>query len=1152
MSTPQTTTLLHHLRQWAAGRGDDPHSDRELLQRFATQRDESAFAAVVRRHGPMVLSVCRRILHQSQDAEDAFQATFLVLLRKAGSHRWHDTIGGWLHRVATRIALRLRTDAARRSAEVPRMEESIVADPLEQLTVRELLAAFDEELARLPERYRAPLVLCSLQGKTQEETARQLNCSLSTIRRRLERGRQILHKRLTRRGLELPAVLAAVLLSKEASAVVPPLLRMAVMQAVHGSVSARVALLADGLWRAAVLTPMKAAVAAILMLGALAAGTGLVAHHFRAAKPPDSESSANAPPDKAKSDKAERADLYGDPLPPGALLRMGTVRFRNRDILLNIAYSPDGKLLAAAGYNGAILLYDAATGTKRRRFQGDPHAIAALAFAPDSKTLASTGSRAIQIWDIAAGKELRRFDAVVSQTEHFTVPLVYSPDGKMLAFEGPDHSVRLVDANNGKESVRLKGHQRSIRYLAFSPDGKTLFSAAGEGYNKDGRVRVWAVANGKELKTFALRGGGNNPQPGKPVAFSPDGKTLAFAALERRLVMQGRNILSLHAEVVTLLDLDSGAVRRTLEPREKPFASAVFSADGKTFAAINVVETAKTAYCVNCISLWDTASGALLLELPAYGEYFGRQGPNLLAFAPDGNKLVAAAASPSLYVWNLDRGRERLDRPQSHQNLVLSIAYSPDGRTLATASSDRTLALWDAATGRQRLRLDGHEGAIQSLAFSGDGKLLASASVAPEQSVRLWDATSGKELRRYEIPMEPIGEHQYVSVSTWVAFADNGKTLAAAGTDRKVRLWDVATGKEIRNASVRGLSLPPKDKANDYWNNRVWDVALTRDGRIAALYAAKILSVVDVATGQALYHYEIGAIPTTTVLALSPDGKTLLRGADKTVRLVEAAGGAELHKLDLPATVFSAAFSADGRCVAIAAGEAGATIHLIDVPSGKELLRLHGHDARVRSLAFSPDGNHLATGQWDSTALVWDVASARRKLPRRSLAQSDLDRFWTDLKDANAVKAHAALWTLVAAPDKAVPFLKDHLHPVPRVVADRLRQLLADLDADDFARREEASRELTKLGIEIEPALRKALEGKPSLEMRRRVEALLSDLPCQTAMTPAALRQLRSIQVLEQIGSPAARQILPSLSQGAPAAPATRDAVAALQRLRRR
>jgi hypothetical protein len=296
-----------------------------------------------------------------------------------------------------------------------------------------------------------------------------------------------------------------------------------------------------------------------------------------------------------------------------------------------------------------------------------------------------------------------------------------------------------------------------------------------------------------------------------------------------------------------------------------------------------------------------------------------------------------------------------------------------------------------------------------------------------------------------------------------------------------------------------------------------------------------------------LFQFDTEAVPS--VVALSPDGKTFLLDSGNSFRLVETASGVDLHKVGLADQVFAAAFSPDGRTVAVSAGQLRGTIYLFDVPTGRGLLRLRGHESRVRSLAFSPDGTKLASGQWDSTALVWDVSAARRKLDAKDLTPRDLDRLWDDLKSADAPKAHAALWALVAAPERAMPLLKDRLHPVSRVPDDRLRRLVADLDAEDFTRREEASRELAKLGIEAEPILRQALEAKPSLEMRRRAESLLASLICQPEMTPDALRQLRAIQVLEQIGSPEARRVLEALAQGAPAAPATRDAIAALARL---
>jgi RNA polymerase sigma factor (sigma-70 family) len=203
--------VLRHVRS-LAGEDASRSSDADLLRRFAEQDDEAAFAELVRRHGPMVLGVCRRVLHNHHDAEDAFQATFLALARKARSIGKGSSVGSWLYQVAYHSAIRARARTARTAKEgLPddAPANTPAPDPLVELNARELLAVLDAELHRLPEHLRAPLVLCYLQGKTRDEVAGELSWSLGTLKRRLEQGRQQLRTRLARRGLDLPAALLA-------------------------------------------------------------------------------------------------------------------------------------------------------------------------------------------------------------------------------------------------------------------------------------------------------------------------------------------------------------------------------------------------------------------------------------------------------------------------------------------------------------------------------------------------------------------------------------------------------------------------------------------------------------------------------------------------------------------------------------------------------------------------------------------------------------------------------------------------------------------------------------------------------------------------------------------------------------------------------
>jgi len=188
----------------AAGPAADAPTDGELLARFARGNDRAAFAEIVRRHGPLVLGVCRRILGHRPDADDAFQATFLILARKAERIERPERLGNWLYGVATRVAFKARSTAARWRARESRVAPMAPAtDPLLGLAMRELRLALDEELNRLPKRHRAPLVLCYLEGKTHEEAADELGCPIGSMSWRLGRAREALRRRLVRRGLTL-------------------------------------------------------------------------------------------------------------------------------------------------------------------------------------------------------------------------------------------------------------------------------------------------------------------------------------------------------------------------------------------------------------------------------------------------------------------------------------------------------------------------------------------------------------------------------------------------------------------------------------------------------------------------------------------------------------------------------------------------------------------------------------------------------------------------------------------------------------------------------------------------------------------------------------------------------------------------------------
>jgi RNA polymerase sigma factor (sigma-70 family) len=281
MATSAVKSVLRTLRR-AALRDDGDMTDRLLLERFLTAGEEAAFEALVRRHGPMVLGVCRRVLDHLQDAEDAFQATFLVLVRKARSIVKRDTVGNWLYGVAYRTAHKARTAAARRRRKETQMSRP---EALPTETWNEVRPVLDEELSRLPDKYRGPIVLCDLEGSTRKEAAQRLGCPEGTVSGRLARGRELLAKRLARRGLALSGgALAAVLGSDAATACVPaPLVGQTVRAAASvasgnaaaGAVSTTVAALTEGVLQAMFLSKVKTASAVVLALALLGAGVAL-------------------------------------------------------------------------------------------------------------------------------------------------------------------------------------------------------------------------------------------------------------------------------------------------------------------------------------------------------------------------------------------------------------------------------------------------------------------------------------------------------------------------------------------------------------------------------------------------------------------------------------------------------------------------------------------------------------------------------------------------------------------------------------------------------------------------------------------------------------------------------------------------------------
>ncbi|MGH7222239.1 MAG: sigma-70 family RNA polymerase sigma factor, partial [Gemmataceae bacterium] len=443
-----TRTLLAHLHRLAAPAA----SDAVLLTRWIEQRDQAAFAALMARHGPMVFGVCRRLLGDEQEAEEVFQAAFLVLSRQAANLREPEALAGFLHTVAVRLARKTQRAKRRRQQMQTITETPEPIDPrphpLDVLSGRELLALLDAEIARLPASYRLPLLLCLLQGRTVEEAARQLGWTVGSLRGRLARGRERLRQRLTRRGLDLSVGAVALL----APVVVPEKLLAEALRHLSGSVPVAISALAGGMMQA-----LKLKILGLVLVVVTAVGVGAGLSLRGTPEPQTPAAPSPAAPPRAQTKDEPRRDRYGDPLPPGAVARLGTLRFRAPGEIRSLVFAPDSKTLVVSS-RGGMYLFDALSGKRLRRIpsaspEWRPNDL--LVISSDGKQLIGRGYKTtgssevpvVRVWELASGRQTHEYDIGL-----WLLWVGWSPEGQPLAIrvEDKEGALQLHDLAAGR------------------------------------------------------------------------------------------------------------------------------------------------------------------------------------------------------------------------------------------------------------------------------------------------------------------------------------------------------------------------------------------------------------------------------------------------------------------------------------------------------------------------------------------------------------------------------------------------------------------------------------------------------------------------------------------------------------------------------
>jgi RNA polymerase sigma factor (sigma-70 family) len=1118
--------LIELLQRCVHRMGDTaaPLEDTVLLERFVAANDRDAFELLMARHGALVLGTARRLVANAHDAEDVFQAVFLSLARLAKSIRQGNALPAWLHRTTCRVAAKLRSSRHTPSAPAEPMYRE---DPAAGLEWREVCQALDEELERLPERLRTPLLLCYLSGLTRDEAAKQLGWSLGTLKRRLEAGREVLRGRLARRGIGTVGLALTVLTPGALQAAVGQSLRDATLGVVFStsaSVPATVAALAVGSTGSIRGLAMKSI---FLLLAAIGLGVGI----YTATGQADVPQQADAQKDEVAQAKAEQAGPWDDPLPQRSTLRFGTSRFRHGIPVSVMAVSKDAKVAVAVNGNhilGSARAFDLVTGrmlyTLGRQGSADSAAnVEAAAISPDGRTLVTKQDNfSLRVRDAASGAPLRKIDLPPTNQWSMNEWVAFTPDGKAIAVTSQGGVIHLIDVETGK-TIRdfsnanpessLGPGWTSVLGIAFSPDGKLM--ASGGFVNDKGNyfARLWDVATGKELRRF-MHGKSSYGIPS--LAFSPDARILGTRAHDGRL---------------RLFDVDTGKERKTFpaDGGGRRLGTVAFSPDSKTVAAAG-----------DAIRLFDVTTGEERLRID-------RKQATGLVFADDGKTLIGAVTG-AIYRWDTATGKALT--PEAGDSIVEQILVTADGRRVVTRGQDGDAHVWDGQTGAH---LRGIDAAWQrGVAMSPDGRFLVWPVSDPSvkythaeepntiyhgSRLTVYDLAAGKTVDRFG------GFH---GDANDLMFTDGGKTLITVDhAGGSVRIWNFNTGKEERSFS----------EAERKMRGLVWRSALSPDGKTLALgydavqsgrglgdrNAPHLVRLWDVATGKVKHTLE-GHTWYVLDIAFSPDGRLLATAGERGPAFVwDTTSGKRVAALPkgLPVTATAIAFSRDGRFLvtALAAGP----MRVWETATWTVRNDFPGHRDRPTVLTFTPAGQ-LLSGSVDTTVLAWDLR------PPRVAGSVPLDEAWKVLAAGEASEAFKVEGRFLSAPVETVQLFAKRIKPPPALDPKRMRQWLADLDSDEFTLRDAAARSIAELDHQAIPYLEAALKTAVSLEARRRMEQLLEQQLGGT-ITPEQLRKSRAVMILELIGDDAARGLFKQWAAGPAGARLTMDASASLRRL---